>query len=317
MLIALPLASYRFQYEMLDAMELPPYPGTLWHSVFGNALHQLVCVAKDTECATCMFLHQCDYTHLFQGIRPPGSDIMRKYTTVPSPHLFRMTATATPMLAKGAMLETEVVLPGNSNSKLPTLIRALYSAGLGGLGRHRSRARLLQVTQTNSDGTSKHLLNGGQLTDPMPATLVPIPPTPDTAHLHLLTPYKPSGQSSHEAGFELGRYLMAIIRRIDLMQYFYAGSKLDADFQHLKTLTDSISTLEQTLQRETQQRYSAAMRNTKDASGFTGQLTLDLRGHEALWQFLVVGQWLNVGKNASMGFGRYELAFANQDTMGA
>lgn len=315
--IDLPLAIYRFQYQVLDELYLPKHPGTLWHSVFGNALHQLVCVTKDTECVTCMFLHQCDYTHIFLGIRPPDSEIMRKYTTIPTPHILRPPLTKVTHLPAGERLEVDVILPGIINSKLPTLIRALYSAGISGLGKYRSRAQLQQVTQLTSTGVSKALLIDGRLVAAAPPAPIDVPLPPNTARIHLLTPYKPSGKADHGQRIEIGLYLMAIIRRIDLMQYFYTGHKLETDFQHLKALTASIPVLEQSLQRQAYPRYSAARQQAKDAGGFTGQFTLDMHGHEALWPFLYMGQWLNVGKNASMGFGRYELASANQDTMGA
>lgn len=315
--IDLPLAIYRFQYQVLDELRLPEHPGTLWHSVFGKAVHNLVCVAKDSACEPCMFLHQCDYTHLFLGIRPPGSEIMRKYTTVPTPHILRPPLAGATHLPAGERLEVDVILPGTINSKLPVLIRALYSAGISGLGKHRSRAQLQQVTQLTPTGASKALLIDGRLVEAAPPAQINVPPPPDTARIRLLTPYKPSGKADHGQRIEIGLYLMAIIRRIDLMQYFYTGHKLEADFQHLKALTASIPVLEQSLQRQPYARYSAAGQQTKDTGGFTGQLTLDMRGHESLWPFLYVGQWLNVGKNASMGFGRYELAFANQDTKGA
>ncbi|QLQ32195.1 MAG: CRISPR system precrRNA processing endoribonuclease RAMP protein Cas6 [Candidatus Thiothrix singaporensis] len=303
--IDLPLAIYRFQYETLDDLQLPEHPGVLWHSVFGKALRNLVCVAKGTDCAACMFLHQCDYTHLFLGTRPPDSEIMRKYTTVPTPHVFRPLLEGATELQSGQRLETNVILPGEVNSKLPQLIRALYGAGIGGLGKQRSRIRLHQVTQHTPEGAEKDLLVNGQLVYALPPGQVRCAAAPATARIKLLTPYKPSGKADNGQGVDVGRFLMAIIRRVDLMQYFYSGHKLEADFQHLKALTESVPVLGQALRRHSHERYSAASQQIKDASGYTGQITLDLRGHEELWPFLCIGQWLNVGKNASMGFGRY------------
>ncbi|MEZ5448806.1 MAG: CRISPR system precrRNA processing endoribonuclease RAMP protein Cas6 [Thiolinea sp.] len=112
----------------------------------------------------------------------------------------------------------------------------------------------------------------------------------------------------------MGRYLMAIIRRVDLLQYFYTGHKLEADFRHLKALTETIPVMAHTLQYQPSARYSAAARRTKDTGGFVGQITLDLRGHEALWPFLQVGTFLNVGKNSSMGFDSTALKLTLNET---
>jgi CRISPR/Cas system endoribonuclease Cas6 (RAMP superfamily) len=38
-----------------------------------------------------------------------------------------------------------------------------------------------------------------------------------------------------------------------------------------------------------------------------GNVDIDLSQHQELWAYLYLGQWLGVGKNASMGFGQYRL----------
>ena len=53
------------------------------------------------------------------------------------------------------------------------------------------------------------------------------------------------------------------------------------------------------------ERYSSVKGKVKDTSGFIGTVVFNLKGHEALWPYIVIGEWVNVGKNASMGFGRY------------
>ncbi len=303
--IDLPLNVYRFAYQALDEVHFPNQPGFLWHSVFGKALHDLVCVVKGTECERCMFLHQCDYPNLFRGSRPPGSAIMRKYNSIPSPHIFRPALDHPLHVKPDTEISVDVILPGAANERLPSLIRALYSAGMTGLGKNRGRMQLQQVWQLKPGGEDKALLDGSTLLDADPPEALPTPQAPASVTLKFLTPYKPSGKAATADGIDVGRYLMAIIRRVDLMQYFYTGVKLDVDFKQLKSLTESIVVADMQLQKKHDRRYSAAHQRTQDMSGFVGSLTLDLRGHEALWPFLWVGQWLNVGKHTSMGMGRY------------
>jgi CRISPR/Cas system endoribonuclease Cas6 (RAMP superfamily) len=54
-------------------------------------------------------------------------------------------------------------------------------------------------------------------------------------------------------------------------------------------------------------RYSATHGKSLDTGGWMGHLELDIQGLDELWPYLWLGQWLNVGKNASMGFGRYSV----------
>lgn len=304
--IVLPLAIYRFEYEALDKITLPEQPGVLWHSLFGKTLRDLVCIAKSTACEQCLFLHQCDYTHLFQGTKPPDSAIMRKYNAIPSPHIIQAAYPQNKVIAAGDTLTVDIILPGDANTRSAILIKTLYNLGQNGLGRNNSRARLQRVTQFLADGQTSELLAQGILSTAQPPQTIPVPAAPETIRISLLTPYKPSGKAP-AAGIDLSRYLMAIIRRVDLIQYFYTGQKLQADFPYLKTLTQQAGVLAQAVQMHKGERYSAALGKFKDTSGYVGHIDLDLTGCAALWPFLWVGAFLNVGKNASMGFGQYRL----------
>nr|CAA6825497.1 MAG: Unknown protein [uncultured Thiotrichaceae bacterium] len=303
--ITLPLSVYRFEYEALDKIMLPEQPGVLWHSQFGKTLRNLVCIVKNTACEQCLFLHQCDYTRLFQGTKPPDTAIMRKYNAIPSPHIIQSAHQQDKVIAAGETLSVDIVLPGQANTRAATLIKTLYHLGQHGLGYKNGRINLKQVTQYLANGQTLELLSEGSLAEATAPQIIPIPVAPETCRISLLTPYKPSGNAG---SVDISRYLMAIIRRVDLIQYFYTGQKLQADFPHLKTLTQAITVTVQSVRKEKGQRYSAALGKLKDTSGFVGHIDLDLRECEELWPFLWVGQWLGVGKNASMGFGQYQVS---------
>jgi sortase (surface protein transpeptidase) len=98
---------------------------------------------------------------------------------------------------------------------------------------------------------------------------------------------------------------MGIIRRISLLQYFYTDKRLQADFKQLKQQTQQIEIIKQALHWQRGQRFSARSSTTADTSGWMGQL--EIKNNITLWPYLWLGQWLGIGKNASMGFGRYRL----------
>lgn len=306
-IISLPIGIYRFHFDVRGTLQFPSQPGVLWHSVFGKALREQVCITKSNDCENCLFLQQCDYTHLFRGAKPADSQLMRKYQTIPSPHILRSPFGQPTVFKSGDKVALEVVLVGNANGRLPVLISALQRAGMTGLGKLRICLQLLEVEQVSpvsgevgklfpsSAGGSVADLLVGPISVPMVVTSVPVT---------FEVPYKPSGTSGQ---LEVGRWLMAVIRRIDLLQYFTTGQKLMVDFRFLKELTEQVSVSELNLKLQRGGRYSSGAGYSKDVSGFIGSFKLDLHGCEALWPFLWVGQWLHVGKNASMGFGRYRL----------
>ena len=307
--VNLPIAVYRFHYQAQGHLSLPSQPGVLWHSVFGKALRETVCITKSQSCEQCLFLQQCDYTHLFVGTKPPASEIMRKYTTVPSPHVLRSIPNSPLVFHPEQEVTLEIVLMGNTFQRFPALVSALQRAGLHGLGRQRTVLKLIRVEQQQADGQFSTLLTQGEQQELLPASQQPTPVTPEQVRVSLLTPYKPSGKNGQQS-MAVDHWLMAIIRRVDLLQYFTTGVKLEADFKRLKALTQQVGERvgdSPSLTWLRSERYSAQQRRSKPTDGFVGEFVVDLRGCEDLWAFMWLGQYLHVGKNASMGFGRYQL----------
>jgi CRISPR/Cas system endoribonuclease Cas6 (RAMP superfamily) len=99
---------------------------------------------------------------------------------------------------------------------------------------------------------------------------------------------------------------MQLIRRVASLQDFYTSTPLEADFKRLKALTEKAK-IEKAVYKQQDSRYSARHQQKIDTSGFMGKITLNMIGIEALWPYIYLGQWLNVGKNSSFGYGRYEL----------
>ena len=305
----LPLAEYQFTYSLEHALTLPAYSGGLWHSVLGRALRTQVCVMELPECEPCLFLHQCDYPYLFRGPTPPNTALMRKYSSIPLPHILRVEATDGDCLwPVDKPLSVNIVLIGMANQRLPIIVNAMAVAGQQGLGKQRVHCQLQQVRQVTPVVTPCLLL--GEPIEPIIACVqIPvISELPDIIRLQWFTPYKPSGAVNPNFGFE--RLMMAIIRRISLLQYFYTGVQLDADFKQLKVQAAEVNIHPEKLYWKPYQRYSAVHGKSLNISGWLGTFDLSTTAVHSLWPYLWLGQWLGVGKNASMGFGHYRLEIA-------
>ena len=305
MSISLPLSRYRFTFRVTAPLEMPSQPGVLWHSVFGKSLKQRACVSPDTECGQCFYLHNCDYPQLFRGVRPPDSEIMRKYSTIPPPHVFISDADHRSHYDTDDLLSVSLVLCGSSNEKFASVATALILAANMGLGKKRVRLKLEGIQQGLPNGKQQELLRDNVFQAIFPAEMIEPSIPPEMVNLQFLTPYRPSGNAGKTHNLEVNRLLMAIIRKVDLIQYFSTGVKLQDDFRFLKALAEALPVLSKNVTYQADERYSAKVGGTKQSGGFIGDISLDLRGSEALWPFLEAGQWLNVGKNASMGYGNY------------
>jgi hypothetical protein len=304
----LPLALYEFRYVAEADVRLGVDPRGLWHGVFGLHLRAHCCVVGAPTCQGCLLLHQCQYSYLFSGPRPPESALMRRYDNIPVPHIFRIDQAYPEPIQAGAPVAVSMVLVGAANDRLPLVIQAMAAAGQGGLGRQRGRVLLHDVTQHLPDDHSPRLIaDQGRLLALPPPAVPATPPVPAAVRLGFRSPYKASGHANRCGGLDVGPFLMALVRRVSLLQYFYTGRQLEAPFDLLKAASERARILNRALHPQDASRYAARHGQRVPTGGLVGHLDLDLTGIESLWPYLYLGQWLGVGKNASMGFGHYEL----------
>lgn len=304
----LPLAEYCFTYRAIDDVTLPPFSGSLWHGVFGRALRSQVCIASKSECERCMLLHGCDYAYLFHGPRPPKSILMRSYNTIPVPHIMRIkNSEEESVITKGKEFSVSMVLVGESNQRIAVVIRAMLEVGMAGFGKKRAKARLVEVSQTGVEALTKLIMSQARMYQNSQPSIALLPPMPNQLRMTFVTPYKQSANKEKNHDFELKKMMMTVVRRVSLLKYFYTGEVLEENFKQLKEKAEMVTPIAVEMNWCKQKRYSARAQKTMDTSGWLGSIDLPLADIEQFWPYLYLGQWLHIGKNSSMGFGRYEL----------
>ena len=174
-----------------------------------------------------------------------------------------------------------------------------------GIGKFRTQAGVKEIRQIHQDGRTTTV---GVASYKPVAEDVLIPDCPGQVTLDFVSPYRPSGKRSARPNeFDLSALLMAVVRRIDLLRYFYIGQKVDADFKALKiaSLHSDLATCK--LQRAERHHYAAREKRMRDISGLKGKIVFEGELLKPLWPFLYTGQYLNVGKLSSAGLGQYRL----------
>jgi len=307
MQLQLPIAEYKFLFQAIDPVSIPAFADPLWRSVFGLALRQLSCIADKQSCDDCILRHQCDYSFLTTGPNSPPEKIgITKYMkNIPNPHIFhcrvRDYSTRVP---EGSTFSASIILIGNANDRLPAVIRAMVQAGMLGLGGNRSKFRLQEVIQAGPASPERLIMSNQEIV----ADGIPVPPiipaSPKLIRFTFQTPYLLPTNTKIEDGFNATKLIMQIIRRASSLHEPYTGAAIEADFQDLRTLADTPAIIDSDLNVEPQYSYFG---NKKRFTAVRGSFIMDLQEQKDLWPWIYLGQWLNVGKQASKGFGRYTI----------
>lgn len=300
----LKLAMYEFDVEADADLEFPNPSGVVWKSIFAKALHDLVCRYPGRACGSCQLQYSCDYTALFKVPVPPDAAIMRRYNNIPAPHLFQRSATDTNN-SQRHLQTVRFCLIGSATERFSSIHKSVTRAIYNKTGNYRIKFVASEFRQIDQHGLMVRI-------DPAKyeanAQMIKVPDCPGKVTLEFLSPYKPSGNRPLKtASFDLSALLMAIVRRIDLLRYFYMGDKLNVDFKALKLISCHPSLGKASLQTSARELRSGCSCLKPDLRGFTGSIIFRGDLLQPLWPYVYAGQFLNVGKLSSSGLGQYRL----------
>jgi hypothetical protein len=205
-----------------------------------------------------------------------------------------------------------MVLVGSDTLKnLPLITHAWQRALSHGLGRSRARATLTGIEWCGEDARSEKVLDQETGTVIPHDASVQIPPCPASLkglNLAFVTPLRlqSNGKPLRVRELTVRALLLAAVRRSTLMMNLHGGVDPEVEISTLLESSASITDERGGLRWVDWTRYSSRQQQEMTLGGVVG--SWKLHGDvEALWPWLWLGQWLHLGKNATMGMGSYTL----------
>ena len=317
----IPLSRYRFTAVMRAGVRLPGYAGSLLRGQFGAALRQVACMTRQPTCAGCPLLNTCPYTRVFEAPPPPAHDL-QKFSNIPNAYVMEPPLAAPELaptdLRAGDPLVFHMVLAGAAIAQLPLIVFAWQRALAHGLTRDRAAADLQTVDWLDSDGEAHRIWSASTPTLQEHHASITVPPMDASGAsplsgltLHIHTPLRLQHQGHPLRADQLTPRVLvaALARRAALVMEFHAGqTHWGAAVPPLVQLAEALTDRRE-LHWHDWTRYSSRQQQEMTLGGVLGRWTLraDSATLAALWPWLWLGQWLHVGKNATMGMGAYTL----------
>ncbi len=300
----LPIARLRLTVRAEGPVQLPPYAGSMLRGAFGHALLALSPLPH-TDGQPCALHATCPYCQLFAAPPLPGHSL-QKFSHMPQPYVIEPPTGGAQQLQAGQTFDFGLVLIGKALGDLPTVLQAWQRALRTGLGRGHTPCTLIEIFDEN--GLQRLSDKREQLSNLN--VVVPPPPALHTqATLHFHTPLRLQVQGKPvRAGQLTARdLLIALARRTQLLCDVHLGAAApQQDFAVLSTQAAAITLHSEDLHWFDWGRYSQRQQQEMQLGGLLGSVQLqgDLAPFAALLQ---LGQWLHIGKNATMGLGGYRL----------
>ena len=300
----LPIARLHLTVRAQGPLQLPPYAGSMLRGAFGHALLALSPLPH-TGGQPCALHATCPYCQLFAA-PPLASHSLQRFSHMPQPYVVEPPTGGAQRLPAGQTFGFGLVLIGKALGLLPTVLQAWQRALRTGLGAGYTPCTPVDICDENGlqrlSGKREQLSN-------LNIALPPAPALGAQATLHFHTPLRlqVQGKPVRAAQLTARDLLIALARRSQLLSDVHLGAAApQQDFAALSTLATAIELHPQDLQWFDWGRYSQRQQQEMQLGGLLG--SVQLRGDLAPFaELLHQGQWLHVGKNATMGLGGYRL----------
>lgn len=309
--VAFPVARYRFEFQVRQAIRLPDYAGSMLRGAFGHALRQLACMTRQKECAGCPLIGSCPYPAIFAP-PPPATHSLQKFSQIPAPYVIEPPAWGSRVLDAGDTLTFHHVLIGGALQELPLVILAWRRALARGLGAGDGTADLVRVVHCGEAGDEEiHRPEVGTIAAhvqviSLVAQADDLLTTAVTLRFETPLRLQQNGHALPPDKLQARTLLMALARRASLLAEFHSEGPLVEDFAALSAACGRIHE-EKSLTWLDWTRFSSRQQQKMSLGGVVG--TWRFEGRLAPFaQLLQLGEWLHVGKEAAFGLGQYRLA---------
>lgn len=300
----LPIARLHLTLRAEGPLQLLPYAGSMLRGAFGHALLALSPLPH-TDGKPCALHATCPYCQLFAAPPLPGHSL-QKFSHMPQPYVIEPPTGGAQQLQAGQQFGFGLVLIGKALGLLPTVLQAWQRALRTGLGPGLTPCVLVDV---HGENTVQPLFDQHKQLSNLNTALPPAPALGTQATLHFHTPLRlqVQGKPVRAAQLTARDLLIALARRTQLLCDVHLGAAApQQDFAALSSQAAAITLQGDGLRWFDWGRYSQRQQQEMQLGGLLGSVHLqgDLVPFAPL---LHQGQWLHVGKNATMGLGGYRL----------
>lgn len=305
-------AQFKFYLKPKEKVLLPPYAGSTLRGGFGYAFKKVSCTIREKNCFDCLLKDKCPYSYIFKTPVPESSERMRKYPYAPHPFII-----TPPLEHKGEFLPEDILafqitLIGKAIEFLPYFIYTFEVLGEMGIGKDKGQYKLIKVNSLDNTDSEKEIysvkdkiLHSDFLITQ--AHRLSIPKLSEKQLiLRFITPTRIKYGGKYIKNLQFHILLRSLLRRFSSLSYFHCNQVLDLDFKKLIKEAASVKNMQNSIYWYDWQRYSTSQGVKMKLGGFKGEISFsgDLKD---LLQFIILGQYIHVGKGTAFGLGKYQV----------
>ncbi|MRN53126.1 CRISPR system precrRNA processing endoribonuclease RAMP protein Cas6 [Paenibacillus monticola] len=299
MLEHLKLLQVRAHFTAQEAGQLPPYLGSTLRGILGHCLRDFVCIHPMLRCHLCELSTSCAYALSFNS---PGNE-----AGAVNPFVIHVPVRDKEKWQPGDRLTFDITIIGRAADMSGFYLDGLLAMSQRGWGANRMRFALTQITDPL---TNSLIWSGGRtwLRNLQPTPILSAERSASSALIQFDTPLRLLIKRSLCRQPTFRDLIHSISRRVGLLSHAYTGQRIQWDETALLDRAEGIQTVEENWRFVDFERYSMtydrklSLPAIEGWARYEGDLTLFIPWLEA-------GKRLHVGKNATHGFGHYQVFY--------
>lgn len=270
---------------------------------FEESFRNTVCRGRG-DCETCTIRDGCPCQAVFGQELARDPEVVKRHQKPPLPFAFQFD-TLPARLGRGEEFELGLVLVGRAAGFVKEFCTATEQLfGTGGRGVFPAAA-VVGIESAGCTGFRSPIRTEKALHDPAGLCTISLDDllslntlASDRISLRLLTPLRNLSDGRAVTLFSFSSFIRPLLRRISSLSRYYYGDSLPLDYKRLAVLSESVEIGAGDFRW--QERSKGQPEGIVGQGGLNGQLA-DF--HPAL----LLGEYLNCGKGAAYGFGRYQI----------
>ena len=323
-----PVLPLRVTMRAAEGQLVPAFAGSALHGALGRALWRTRCApfrgamnAQAVRCSTDALIRRCSpVAHRpIEGLAQVEirEQAPRPMVLAPEPG-WTLPSGHPRLIAQGAEIPFRVTLIGRAIDDLPLLVVALRQMALVGIGwrphpaadaPRYARAELAGIVSEDRGGTVYDAATE-LLSTPPPAVLEALNNYDADVgiEIRLVTPLRLKREGKFQGRPSPADFALTVARRANALAALYGDGGRPIDEREVASAAREIQSAAPETRLVHVRRYSARQGRAMEWPGVIGRLRWRGPAVKELWPLLRFGEMVQIGKGATLGFGRYVVA---------
>lgn len=309
------IVKLKIKAKAIEKIKLPDYSGNVFRGNFGHSFKDVACLTLKKNCEKCEQKSQCAYIKIFETEYPETAKQVKRMKQVPKPYVINPPAMNITELEEGKNLYFGLTLIGTSVDYLPYFVFSFKEMGKAGIGANRGKFIIEDVLAYLPDDENYHSIFKAEnqklinVSDNYHITFNNDSNNTENSNqvaLKFISPTNIVVDKSSKHNMEFYPLFSRLISRINALSLLYCGEELTDNYLELIEKSKEISIKENSTSWYQIEKYSSRQHKRFQAGGYLGEVVYQGELNEFL-PYLEIGQYVNVGKNTTIGFGKYEI----------